>query len=126
MTLLTALYGAFLTAIGLFAYFIISSESITALIPAFFGIPILIIAAIQANGQIVRTGLIIAVILAAIGFIATIPSLLKLPALLNETDIPRPEATIIQISMSILSLLYLVPALGALFKRQSAQPGESP
>ena len=36
-------FGIILTLLGLIAYFGISSESITALIPAFFGVPVIIL-----------------------------------------------------------------------------------
>ena len=120
MIMLTALYGAFLTALGLFAYFGINSESITALIPTFFGIPILIIAALQARGQILQIGLVISIILAAIGFFATIPGVLKVPAILGNAAVDRPEAAMVQATMSLLSLLYLVPAIGHIMSRNKA------
>jgi hypothetical protein len=42
-------FGIILTLLGLIAYFGISSESITALIPAFFGVPVIILGWLALN-----------------------------------------------------------------------------
>jgi uncharacterized membrane protein (UPF0136 family) len=64
-------FGILLTLLGLTAYFGISSESITALIPAFFGVPVIILGWLALNEQYRKHSMHIAAALMLLGFIGT-------------------------------------------------------
>jgi hypothetical protein len=71
--------GVALTILALSTYFGTGMSSITALIPAFFGVPLILLGWLAQNGQRRKTMMHIAVALGALGFIAPlsriIPSL---------------------------------------------------
>lgn len=54
MAKLTIAYGVIFILMGLYGYFGISSESITALIPTFFGIPMLIFGWLALNEKYLK------------------------------------------------------------------------
>lgn len=114
----TILYGGILTVLGLYAYFGVSSESITALIPTFFGIPAMILGFVAINDKFTKHTMHIAAALALLAFLGTVMGLLKLPSLISGAEIERPTAVMIQSTMSILSLVYVILSVGYFIKRR--------
>ncbi|MGQ9547699.1 MAG: hypothetical protein ACUVSY_01980 [Roseiflexus sp.] len=62
--------GVMLTLLALLTYFGTGMSSITALIPAFFGVPLILLGWLAHNGQRRKTMMHIAIALGALGFIA--------------------------------------------------------
>jgi hypothetical protein len=99
----TRLVGFVLIAIGLVGYVATGRASVTALIPAFFG-AILLVLALVARGESARKhAMHAAVALALVGFLAVIPRLL--PALMAG-DLMRP-AIISQLAMALTLAIYI-------------------
>lgn len=75
----TIIAGAALTLLALSTYFGTGMSSVTALIPAFFGVPLILLGWLAHNGQRRKTMMHIAVALGVLGLIAPlsriIPSL---------------------------------------------------
>ena len=77
MAKLTIVYGVIFIIMGLYGYFGISSESITALIPAFFGVPMLILGWFGLNEKYLKHTMHVAAVLNLLGFAGTVSGLLK-------------------------------------------------
>ena len=71
MTYLGIAYGLALVALGVFGYFKSGSVSVTALIPAFLGTPVTVLALLSLNPKFLKIGMPIIVVIALLGFIAT-------------------------------------------------------
>ncbi|MFQ5606059.1 MAG: hypothetical protein ACE5HS_22535 [bacterium] len=93
--------GLLLFLVGLAAYFVSGTKSITALIPAFFGLPISLlgVAALQEKWQ--RHAMHGAVVLALLGFLGSVSGLPKLFTLIAGGDVSRPLAVVVQSIMAI-------------------------
>jgi len=108
MPTLAIVFGLILDAIGLTAYFASGAHSITALIPAFLGTPILL-CGLLAN-FIPGIRMHVMHVAALFGLLGTLGGLgMGLPKLggLLAGTLERPMAPIIQISMGMVSLIFL-------------------
>jgi hypothetical protein len=96
---------------GLYGYFGISSESITALIPTFFGIPLLVLGWIGLNEKYLKHAMHGAAVLTLLGFAGTISGLIKFFKMLGGAETARPAAVTVQAIMALLCLLFLIFAV---------------
>lgn len=103
--------GIILIIIGLYGYFGISSESITALIPAFFGILLFILGWIGLNEKYLKHAMHVAAVLTLLGFAGTVSGLIKFFGFLAGEAMQRPAAVTVQAIMAILCLLFLIFAV---------------
>ncbi|HXG09986.1 MAG TPA: hypothetical protein VNK04_09370 [Gemmataceae bacterium] len=110
---ITAVFGALLIALGLFAYFW-RPASITALIPAFLGLPILILGLLARKDNLRKHAMHTAAALGLIGFL--VPAVMafpKLPTLLSAGEVRRADgsdatfAVIVQLLMAVLCGLFV-------------------
>lgn len=111
MAKLTIIYGIIFIIMGLYGYFGISSESITALIPTFFGIPMLILGWLGLNEKYLKHAMHGAAVLVLIGFAGTVSGLIKFFKMLGGVELERPAAVTVQAIMSVLCLVFLVLAV---------------
>jgi hypothetical protein len=111
MANLSIIYGIIFILMGLISYFGISSESITALIPAFFGIPMLILGWLGLNEKYLKHAMHGAAVLMLLGFFGTIGGLIKFFKMLAGAETARPAAVTVQAIMAILCLVFLVLAV---------------
>jgi O-antigen/teichoic acid export membrane protein len=102
----TIRYGFGLIVLGLASYFLTSTPSNTALIPAAFGVPILICGFVARNEARRKHALHVTSLLALLGIFGTVSGLLKLPGLLIGNPVPRPGAVIAQSIMAVASMWY--------------------
>jgi len=106
--------------IGTFGLLGFDFSSWTPLIPAFFGLPILVlgIVAQQGNGSflLVVGG---AVLLAILAFAGTVSSLMEVPALLSGSPVGRPMAVLEQAITALLTGTYILIALQAVFAQRA-------
>jgi hypothetical protein len=116
MPKITLLLGAVLILLGLGAYgYALTSEhaSVTALIPAFFGVPILVFglgASRWSNRQAIFMHVV--ALLALLGLVGSARGLVSLPSLLTRPEeVARPAAVIVQSVMALFCLAYLVLAV---------------
>ena len=104
-------FGRILIILGLIGYgygIYNGNASPTALIPAVFGVILMILGHLAQSKENLRKHLMHgAVIVGLLGFLATISSFLKLPALLAGTA-ERPAAVISQAIMALLCLVFVV------------------
>lgn len=116
MAHITLAFGIALILLGLGAYgYALSTESpsITALIPAFVGLPIALLGGAGMKWPGKRAAFIhAAVLLAFIGLAGSARGLMGLPDLITQPDeVERPVAVVVQSVMALLSLVYLVLAV---------------
>lgn len=106
------LFGRLLILLGIIGYGYIvyampDKASLTALIPAIFGLVLMVLGHLSNAKENLRKHLMhVAVLVGLLGFLATASSFLKLPALFAGTS-ERPVAVISQVVMSIICLLFV-------------------
>ena len=108
--------GAILIVLGVGSYVASGGVSITALIPAFFGAPILATGVLALDPSRRGLALGIAFGLALLGFLGTVSGLLRLPGLLAGADVARPLAVIVQAVMALLCAAFLVTGVAVWFR----------
>lgn len=115
--------GAVLIAIGAVAYIATGAASVTALVPAFLGLPILILGLVAGAPQRQRGALIATLVLAAFGAVGTVMNVVELPALLAGDDVERPAAVVTSALTLVLCLVYLVAGIRWLRATPGTQEG---
>jgi hypothetical protein len=100
---LTQALGVSLSVLGLGGYIGTGGSSVTALIPAVFGIPLLILGRLWDRKAAAR---IAAASLSCIGFLGSVPGLAKAYAWVGGGSVPRPSAVILQSVMAVLCGTY--------------------
>ena len=103
-------FGLLLIALGLAGYYGTGTSSLTALTPAAFGLAMAVCGVLAGNADRRKLAMHIAVGLAALGFIACVPGLFKLPMVLARQEVARPAAVWSQSAMALLTGIYLVVA----------------
>ena len=106
MPALTRTVGFLLILLGVAGYVATGAVSITALIPAFFGAVLLILAMVARNPNARKHAMHAALALALLGVLGTAP---RIFSAINAGNISRP-ATLAQIAMAVVLLVYI--ALG--------------
>lgn len=113
---IAAVFGAALTGLGLFAYFTQTSDkpSPTALIPAFFGLPILILGLLALKDNLRKHAMHLAAMVGLIGLVgALIMAAPKVPTLLSEGKVLRSDGTdatraiVVQLIMAGICLVFV-------------------
>jgi len=104
-------FGIMLIILGLISYFGISSESITALIPTFLGVPVLILGFLALNEKYLKHSMHAAAVLMLLGFAGTVSGLIKFFRMIGGEVFERPSAITIQAIMAVLCLIFLVFAI---------------
>jgi len=104
-------FGIIFIILGLVSYFGISSESITALIPAFLGIPVLVLGFVGLNEKYLKHSMHGAAVLMLIGFGGTVSGLIKFFRMLGGEVFERPSAITVQAIMAVLCLVFLIFAV---------------
>lgn len=110
MPRLTVVLGVVLIVLGLGAYLLTGRVSVTAMVPAFFGVPLVGLGRLAAGEAFRRAALVLATLVAAAGVAGTARGLAALPRLLSGGDVERPEAVAVQAAMGLLCLTYVLLA----------------
>ena len=111
MAAVTTVFGLLLIVLGLGGYFGSRRVSKTALIPAFIGLPILILGLVALSETATRPAIIAATVVAILGFCGAARGLPKLANMLAGATIERPIAAIMQSVMAVLCLGYMTWAI---------------
>jgi len=113
MAKFSIVFGIILIILGLVSYFGISSESITALIPAFLGLPMLILGWIAQNEKYLKHAMHGAAVLMLISIIGASVRILSNVSF-NQSFVFS-EPVIIQILMVLISLIFLILVVKSFF-----------
>lgn len=106
MPVITIIYSTLLIILGVAGYVITEMVSVTALIPAFFGIVFLICGLLALKESLLKHAMHAAAALALLSFFGVAKAFLKIPALLDGTA-ERPEATTAQVIMGVLTIIFV-------------------
>lgn len=108
MVVSTFLYGLLITILGVISYFATGQVSKTALIPCWFGLPIIFLAfTAWLKPKITKKVMIAALIIAFLALGGTIRGFGGFLTLITGGEVARPAATIAQFIMAIASLGYI-------------------
>lgn len=108
MAKITIGLGLVLIVLGLGSYLGTGRASVTALIPAFFGLPLLLLGLVALKERMRTIAMIIAVVIGLLGFAGTVSGLMKLPVLLAGGELDRPAAVAVQAAMAIVCFVFVL------------------
>lgn len=103
--------GGLLILLGVAGYVLTGMQSITALIPAFFGILIVILAILAQKESLHRHMMHAIMAVAILGFIGSVAGIIKVLQMLGGAELARPAAAISQTIMSLVCLIILIPGI---------------
>jgi hypothetical protein len=116
----TIALGAALIVLGLAGYGLSGGASLTALIPAAFGL-LLLVAGLLARDERKRMhAMHAAVVIALLGFLGSFRGLLGIGTVLDGTAV-RPAAIVAQTIMALLTLVYIVAAVRSFIQARRAR-----
>jgi len=102
-------FGVALLLLGVGGFVGTGSEHPTALIPAAFGILLILFGALAAKNPAKRALFMhIAVTLGLVGFLGSVPGVIKVIKMMNGEAIARPAAAEAQTAMAALTLIYVI------------------
>ncbi|MEM6453493.1 MAG: hypothetical protein AAF772_00225 [Acidobacteriota bacterium] len=107
MPVITLVYSSLLIALGLGSYFGLGRQSVTALIPAFFGIPVLICGLLALKEKLLKHAMHAAAMFGVIGILGTFSGLIKALRMIAGATVERPTAVIVQAIMAVLSMIFV-------------------
>jgi uncharacterized membrane protein len=103
----TVVFGALLCLLGVGFYAGTGGASVTALIPAFLGLPIVAAGFVARREGLRRHAMHAAALLGTLGFLGTLAGAVKLPALLAGGEVARPAAVVAQAITALLCLAFV-------------------
>jgi hypothetical protein len=115
----TTTLGVALVVLGIGAYVLTSAVSITALIPAFVGVPLLACAAVARAETRRRPALAAALVIALLGALGSSMNVIKIGEAIAGTA-QRPAAVWVSTIMFVLLVAYLVVGARALLTSRGA------
>lgn len=122
MTIVTLVLGDLLVVLGILGYFLPEKQSLTALIPAGFGVAFNMFGALGFLPNLRKHVMHGAVGLAVLGVLGTLPMALpKLFALVGGGEVERQFAVVAQTVMGVLCLIYVIIAVMSFAKARQRQ-----
>ena len=123
MPKISVVLGSLLSVMGLYGYFGMGEVSITALIPLFIGVPIIILGVLAFDEQRIKHAMHAASVLILLGLIGSLYRLTH-KIILGNID----ESSIILILMSVICIIFLILAINSFIEarkaREKKQAGE--
>src|SRR3954465_7302151 len=107
MTRLTLAIGGILTVLGIVAYVVTGAASVTALIPTFVGLLLLICAALARRPTLRRHSIHAALVIAVLGAVGSVVNVVKLGEVFAGTA-QRPSAIVVSTIMFVLLAFYII------------------
>jgi len=107
----TILFATLLILLGAGGYFGSGANSPTALIPAVFGVILLILGLVARNPARRKHAMHGAAVVALLGLFGSIRGLLQLPTVLSGGEVARPAAVIAQSIMAVLMIIFVALAI---------------
>ena len=117
--------GIVLLALGLGSYFGSGRTSVTALIPAFFGLPLLALGCVALKENVRKHAMHVAVAISLLGCVGAVRGLAKLPRLLTGGEVERPTAVAIQSAMSVLCGVFVLLCVQSFIKARRSDASAS-
>ena len=120
MTRLTFTIGGILTVLGIVAYVVTGAASVTALIPAFVGVLMLVCAALARRPALHRHSIHGALIIALLGAAGSLMNVAKLGDLFAGTA-ERPSAIVVSTIMFVLLVFYIAMGVRSFIAARRSQ-----
>ncbi len=120
MAKITIGLGLVLIALGLGGYFGTGRESLTALIPAFFGLPLGLLGVVALKEHMQKHAMHVAAVIGLLGFAGTVKGLMTLPVLLTGGEVARPAAVAVQAAMAVVCLIFVLLCVSSFIKARRA------
>jgi len=121
MPAITFFVAVLLIAIGLGGYVGSATHAPTALIPAALGAVLALCAAVSRNPTARKHAMHVAVLVALLGVLGSLPGVLQLPALIAGQPVARPLAVVARSATAVLCLAYLVVAVRSFIQARRAR-----
>ena len=116
MPKVSIVFGFLLSALGLYGYFGMGRVSITALIPLFIGVPVIILGLIAFNEKRIKDSMHAASVLVLLGLIGSVYRLLQ-KIIMGNFD----GSSLILIIMSVLCIIFLILAINSFIEARKAR-----
>jgi hypothetical protein len=120
----TIALGAALTVLGIGSYVLTNAVSLTALIPAAFGLVLVVAGVIAQNERLRMHAMHAAVVVALLGFLGSARGVMGIGKVLDGTAV-RPAAIVAQTIMALLTLAYIVIAVRSFIRARAARRATS-
>jgi hypothetical protein len=104
-------FGILLMLLGIGAYFGTGGQSVTALIPVFFGAPLTGLGFMGRDASRLKLAMHLSAVLALLGFFGSVRGIPGVVALATGGEVARPAAAVVQTVMAVLCAAYLVLAV---------------
>jgi hypothetical protein len=115
---ITIALGVALIILGLAGYLMTGAASLTALIPAAFGLVIAVLGLIARDDRKRKHAMHAAVVVALLGFLGSVRGLLQIGSVFDGTA-ARPAAVVSQTIMAALTLGYIATAVRSFVKARA-------
>ena len=117
----TILFGLLLILLGIGGFVGTGSTAPTALIPAAFGLVLLITGIMARNPARRKMAMHIAVVVGLLGFLGTVPGLMKLGTLISGGEVARPAAVISQSIMALLTAFFTILCVRSFIRARASR-----
>ncbi|MBX5494376.1 MAG: hypothetical protein IRZ15_03490 [Bryobacteraceae bacterium] len=118
---ITVAVGVLLILLGVGGY-LATRTSLTALIPAGFGVLFLVLGLIARNPKSRKHAMHAAAMLGVLGILGSARGLARLPALLSGQDVPRPAAVAAQSAMAAILIVFVALCVKSFVDARRARP----
>lgn len=118
-------FGVVLALLGAAGYALTGGVSITALIPTFFGLPLIVMGALALNERFRKHAMHAAAALGLVGFVGSAGGLPKLVTLLTGGEVARPAAVMAQSIMAALTAVFVGLCVKSFIDARRARTGSS-
>ena len=116
MPKVSIVFGFLLSALGLYGYFGMGRVSITALIPLFIGVPVIILGLLAFNEKRIKDSMHAASVLVLLGLIGSVYRFLQ-KIIIGNLD----GSSLILILMSVLCIIFLILAINSFIEARKAR-----
>jgi hypothetical protein len=121
MTKTTIILGIVLIVMGVASWLLTGMTSVTALIPAFFGVIFLLLGLIAKRESRRKLSMHISIGIALLGFLGSFTGIIKVVTLLTGGEVVRPVASSMQALMALILLVYLIMGIKSFVDARKAQ-----
>lgn len=126
MPKITLAYAVILIIIGLIGYLASGMASITALIPAFFGVVFVVLGIMAMFENMRKNAMHVASVISFIGLLFTIGGVFDVASMLSGTTIERPGAAVAKAFMAIFSLIYFAICMWSFISARLLKKDDKP
>lgn len=114
-------FGVLLTLIGVGGYVLSGMVSLTALIPAFLGVPMAVLGGMATKESLLKHAMHGAAMVGLLGLVGTAPGLFKFFRMLGGAEVARPEAVKVQALVAVLCAVFIGLCVNSFIQARKAR-----